>query len=143
MPLVDDLDAIRWMQSEVRGSPVVAEVNTTRHLYGWGSRYAMFTGNPDIVGWDYHQRQQRPGDDEVVRSRVADVQRAYGTTDPTAAYRIFRRYGVSYVVVGPLERAYFPGRPGEVGAGLGDLWDVAYRGPSVEILRLPAGRTGS
>ncbi len=59
--LDDDLDAIRWFQEDVDGSPVVAEVNTYPTLYGWGNRYAMFTGNPAVIGWDFHQRQQRPG----------------------------------------------------------------------------------
>ena len=136
MPLADDLAAIRWMQEHVRGSPVVAEVNTYPNLYSWGSRYAMFTGNPDIVGWDYHQRQQRPGATDEILRRIADVQHAYRTTDAQAAYDTFHRYGARYVVVGPLERAYFPAGQAKWKQGIGFLWDVAYRNAGVEILRL-------
>ena len=128
--------AIRWIQANVQGSPVVAEVNTYPTLYGWGDRYAMFTGNPTIVGWDYHQRQQRPAQAELVRRRIADVQKAYGTTDPALAARIFRRYGASYFVVGPLERAYFPAGQAKWKLGIDKYWHLAYAGPDVQIYAL-------
>jgi YYY domain-containing protein len=136
IPLAPDAAAIRWLQANVRGSPVVAEVNTYPTLYGWGDRYAMFTGNPTIVGWDYHQRQQRPPQAELVRQRIADVQTAYGTTDPAMAARIFRRYGVSYFVVGPLERAYFPDGQAKWMRGVGRYWHPAYSSPDVQIYEL-------
>jgi YYY domain-containing protein len=136
MRLAYDADAIRWLQETVTGSPVVAEVNTYPTLYGWGNRYAMFTGNPAIVGWDYHQRQQRPPQSPLVRQRIADVQTAYSTTQPELASRIFRRYGVSYFVVGPLERAYFPQGQDKWPAGEGTLWHTVYRNPGVRIYQL-------
>ena len=134
--LAPDANAIRWIQANVQGSPVVAEVNTYPTLYGWGDRYAMFTGNPTIVGWDYHQRQQRPTQAELVRRRIADVQQAYGTTDPALAARIFRRYGASYFVVGPLERAYFPAGQAKWKLGIDKYWQLAYAGPDVQIYAL-------
>jgi YYY domain-containing protein len=143
MPLADDLDAIRWMQENVSGSPVVAEVNTYPTLYGWGDRYAMFTGNPDIVGWDYHQRQQRPGATDEILRRIDEVQKAYGTRDARAAYDTFRRYGVRYVVVGPLERAYFPQGQAKWDGAVGSLWDLAYRNAGVAIFRLRGTEEGS
>jgi uncharacterized membrane protein len=136
MPLRYDADAIRWMQRTVHGSPVVAEVNTYPTLYGWGSRYAVFTGNPTIVGWDYHQRQQRPAQAPEVQQRIADVQRAYSTTRAAVAAEIFRRYGVSYFVVGPLERAYFPQGRFKWADGQGSLWRLVYRNPGVQVYRL-------
>jgi YYY domain-containing protein len=136
IPLSYDAAAIRWMQKTVPGSPVVAEVNTYPTLYGWGDRYAMFTGNPTIVGWDYHQRQQRPPQSDLVRERIADVQAAYQTTDASLANRIFRRYGVSYFVVGPLERAYFPEGQSKWPAGDGTDWHLVYRNAEVQIYKL-------
>ena len=136
MPLDDDLEAIRWFLRAVEGSPVVAEVNTYPTLYGWGNRYAMFTGNPSVVGWDFHQRQQRPGAAEEVLRRVADVQEAYATRDPDRAHRILRRYDVEYVVVGPLERAYFPAGQAKWQTRAGRLWDRAYRNEGVTVYRL-------
>jgi YYY domain-containing protein len=141
MPLVHDLEAIRWMLENVEGSPVVAEVNTYPMLYGWGNRYAMFTGNPAVVGWDYHERQQRSiglsvPDPEAVPDRVAAVQEAFRTRDPDRAYRILRRFGVDYLVVGPLERAYFPGGQKKWAEREGILWTLAFRNEGVQIYRL-------
>ena len=135
-PLAPDAAAIRWTQANLNGSPVVAELNTYPTLYGWGDRYAMFTGNPTIVGWDYHQRQQRPPQAAQVRQRIADVQKAYRTADPATAARIFRRYDASYFVVGPLERAYFPAGQAKWKFGVGKYWHLAYAGPDVQIYAL-------
>jgi YYY domain-containing protein len=141
MPLVWDREAIFWMLEHVNGSPVVAEVNTAPVLYGWELRYAMFTGNPAIVGWDYHQRQQRPPQSDIVDRRVAEVQSLYRTADPALAYRILTLYHASYVVDGPLERAYFPTGAAKWSQGLGRYWTLAYSNPGVRIYRvLPAAR---
>ena len=94
---------------------MLAEATTDPALYALGRSFiAMFTGNPSIVGWDYHQRQQRPWQTEEIRRRIRDVQTAYRTTDPERAYRLLSRYRVSYVVVGGLERAHLPHRSREV-----------------------------
>jgi YYY domain-containing protein len=139
LALAHDRDAIRWLQENVEGSPVVAEANTTPVLYGWQGRYSWFTGNPTIVGWDFHQRQQRPPQSGAVQSRVADVQRAYSTEDPAEAHRILVSYGASYAVVGELEQAYFPTGTAKWEAGESRYWTLAYRNPGVRIYRvLPA-----
>ncbi len=135
--LVYDEQAIRWVQQTVPGSPVFAEVSTYPTLYGWGNRYAMFTGNPAVIGWDWHERQQRsllPAG--VVMRRVADIQQAYATQDAMQAYRIFMQHEVRYFVVGPLEQAYFPAGQGKWDAGRGTLWDLVYENPGVRIYQV-------
>jgi len=136
IPLKYDGEAIRWIQENIDGSPVIAEANTAPVLYGWEGRYSMFTGNPTIVGWDYHQRQQRPPQAPAVDQRVREVQSAYRTANPQEAYDIFRRYGASYFVVGLLERAYFPEGQDKWASGEGKLWTVVYRNPGAQIYRL-------
>ncbi len=132
--LTYDAQAIRWIQSSVSGSPIFAEANTAPTLYGWGNRFAMFTGNPDVIGWDWHERQQRgavPGD--LVSKRIQDIQGAYQSSDPMDAYRVFQRYGVRYFVVGELERAYFQGGQDKWNSGRGNLWDLVYDNPGVQV----------
>nr|WP_290669019.1 DUF2298 domain-containing protein [Ardenticatena sp.] len=123
-----DKAAIEWVLQNVEGSPVFAEMNTYPVLYGWGNRFAMFTGNPAIVGWDWHERQQRalfPG--ELVSRRVQDVQWLYNTPDPNEAYRILRKYEAEYVVVGALERAYAtPEGIAKFAQMDGILWEQVY-----------------
>ena len=102
-----DHDAITWLQDHAQGTPVIAEGNSP--LYHWGSRISINTGLPAIIGWDWHQRQQRsamPG--AVIDNRLADVQTLYSTLDENAAKTILDRYHVRYVILGDLERSYYP-----------------------------------
>jgi uncharacterized membrane protein len=43
----------------------------------------------------------------VVDRRLQDVSTLYRSLDPAAAQEILDRYGVKYIVVGPLERATY------------------------------------
>jgi len=78
--------------------------------YLWGSRITMYTGLPSVVGWNFHQRQQRTLNPlpRLVEERIANVNAFYMTTDIPTASSILRFYDVSYVIVGELERAYYP-----------------------------------
>ncbi len=101
-----DLEAIRWLTENVIGSPVILEGNTVE--YRWGSRYSINTGLPTVLGWNWHQRQQRgPIGDEEVRQRLADITTLYDTPFPLLAEELLRQYRVRYIIVGPLERAYY------------------------------------
>jgi len=141
-----ELDAIEWMQNNLTGSPIIGEVNTAPTLYGWGSRFSVYTGNPDIIGWDNHERQQRAAVPQLMISqRVDDVQKAYSTTDPALAYQIFKRYDARYFVVGDLERAYFPDGQHKWDGQEGCLWHQVYGNAAVRIYRVygtPAARPG-
>ncbi|MBI3240707.1 MAG: glycosyltransferase family 39 protein [Chloroflexi bacterium] len=108
IPLKYDYDAIRWMQDNVQGSPVIVEVNTPE--YRWGSRYTINTGLPGVVGWNWHQRQQRGVvvSDTLVTKRVEDIGLFYSTLDETEAQAFLKKYNVSYIVVGGYELAYYP-----------------------------------
>lgn len=106
--LADDYDALLWMQRNIEGSPVIAEAHSGNPYRSIANRVAMYTGLPAIVGWDWHQRQQRavvPG--SLVSSRIQDVNMLYNTTDVQQALDILRQYNVTYIYLGELERAYY------------------------------------
>jgi len=106
--LVEDQGAIEWLQRNVQGTPVVMEAHGSNPYRSIAGRVAMYTGLPTVIGWDWHQRQQRaiaPG--SVVTNRIDDVNRFYNTPDTAEAWNILQRYGVEYVVVGSLERTYY------------------------------------
>ena len=105
LALGPDLHAIRWLQDNIQGSPVILEMNTGNFLYTWGSRFSIHTGLPSVVGWNWHQRQQQAGiRNNRVDARIADVVKIYNTLDTGLAMQLMNKYGVRLVVVGELER---------------------------------------
>ncbi|MGQ9674917.1 MAG: DUF2298 domain-containing protein [Chloroflexota bacterium] len=106
LSLASDLAAIRWLQDNVEGSPVILEGRTP--LYRWGSRISIYTGLPTVLGWDWHQKQQRAGYTWLVDQRAGDVSEMYGTLSTQRTKELLRKYQVRYVYVGGLERAYYP-----------------------------------
>jgi YYY domain-containing protein len=105
--LAGDAAAIRWLQDNVLGSPVIMEGLGHRE-YLWANRVSIYTGLPAVVGWRWHQVQQRPGLPSLtVDRRRADVNRCYQTGHAEVAWTILERYGVKYVYVGDYERAYY------------------------------------
>lgn len=100
-----DLEAIRWLQDNVKGSPVVLEAHSRQ--YDWSGRIASYTGLPTILGWPWHQTQQRWDYQHTIGNRAADVRRMYETTNAAELETILERYNVEYIVVGELERLYY------------------------------------
>lgn len=107
-PLVDDYNMIRWLQENVEGTPVIIETQSWRE-YLWGGRVSIYTGLPSVLGWRFHQTQQRTMDSliQLVNQRRANINGFYATTDMGIAWEMIRYYGIEYVIVGGLERAYF------------------------------------
>jgi len=104
--LTHDHAAIRWMQDNVSGTPVIVEGQTVE--YRWGSRFAIYTGLPTVVGWSWHLRQHNsvvPG--QVVEQRIEEVKNFYNTVSVEDALAFLRRYRAQYIVVGQLERIYY------------------------------------
>ena len=101
-----DREAIDWLRANVQGTPVIAEGNTP--TYRWGSRVSVYTGFPGIVGWQWHQIQQRYDYEYEVNRRIAQVHRLFTTASEEQALQILQEHDVSYVYVGKLERLYYP-----------------------------------
>jgi YYY domain-containing protein len=127
MDLSQDYNAIRWMQDNIEGSPVIVEAHLTE--YRWGTRYTIYTGLPGVVGWNWHQRQQRTLLPESwVWDRVNAIGEFYETTDLDYAIDFLNRYDVSFIVVGQLERAkYSPDGIVKFEAQNGILWNEVFR----------------
>ncbi len=130
-----DFEGIRWLQDNVEGSPIVLEGLTP--TYRWGSRVSIYTGLPSVVGWQWHQQQQRGDYAWAVDRRIEDVNKIYSTTDSTTAMRLIRKYNVKYVYVGQLERLYYP----SVGllkfdSSLSDALEEVFKNDEVTIYRV-------
>ncbi len=127
LDLEEDYQVILWLQENVQGAPVILEGQAFE--YRWGNRYTIYTGLPGVVGWNYHQRQQRAIlRSNVVWERVESVNQFYLTQDRDYVEDFLEEHRVKYIVVGQLEQAFYPGLGLEKFAAFeGILWDVVYR----------------
>jgi YYY domain-containing protein len=137
MNLSEDYRAIRWVQDNVQGSPVIVEANCTE--YRWCTRFTIYTGLPGVVGWNWHQRQQRGIFAPQVQERVNEVGMFYNTTDIQIAIDFLKKYDVRYIIVGQLERNIYPVLP-DLPDGLakfkeydGVYWQAVYQDANTTI----------
>jgi uncharacterized membrane protein len=107
LDLSADYRAIRWMQDNVKGSPVIAEAPSAGIQYEWLNRFSIYTGLPDVIGWEWHQMQQRVIFTNTVRERGAEVDNFYMTPDIQATLDFIHKYNVRYIIVGELEHAKY------------------------------------
>ncbi|PKN85658.1 MAG: hypothetical protein CVU46_10355 [Chloroflexi bacterium HGW-Chloroflexi-8] len=126
MDLSEDYKAIQWMQDNVQGSPVIVEGNTVE--YRWGSRFSIYTGLPSVIGWNWHQRQQRAAlPAEWVTDRVNEVSKFYLSSSKKETESFLQEYNVKYIILGQLEKALYPGEGLDKFEKLKDiLWKEVY-----------------
>ena len=118
-----DRAMVEWLAAHAPRGAVVLEAQLPEYRYG--SRIASFTGLPTILGYRWHQTQQRPLPPlgEIVNQRVANVDAIYRSADDARVRRAVDDYRIRYVVVGGLERAVYPPE----GLGKFDAWVAAGR----------------
>lgn len=98
--------AIEWLNQNIAGIPVLVEA--------WGPSYqdyariSMNTGLPIVIGWEYHVLQRAHSRGAIER-RKHDVKLLYTTANKSIASAVLRRYHVSLVYVGALERRTYAG----------------------------------
>jgi YYY domain-containing protein len=136
MILEEDYQAIKWMQENVEGSPVLLEGQA--YEYRWGNRFTIYTGLPGVVGWNWHQRQRRAAlNNTAVQERVDAVNLFYTTEDITYVVDFLDEHDVSYIILGQLERAFYPGYGlDKFAAYEGKLWEIVYQYGSTIIYKV-------
>jgi uncharacterized membrane protein len=98
-----DEEAIRWLQENVEGTPVVAEA-ALGYYREHGGRVASYTGLPTLLG--HHQGgEQRWGSQVGPRGREAGV--LFNGTDIAQAKEVIEDLGIRYIYIGQLERNYY------------------------------------
>jgi uncharacterized membrane protein len=95
-----DYEAIRWLQDNVPGTPIIAEAKVGYYREG-GMRVAAYTGLPSILG-GLHQNEQRypwqVGDRDFV------VNEFWSNPDPARTLELINQLGISYIYIGQIER---------------------------------------
>jgi YYY domain-containing protein len=102
--LEDDRALIAWLRENVEGSPVIVEA--VGPLYRWTGRISQYTGLPAVVGWDWHQIQQRTDYAGLVQRRRSETELFYTSGSTQLAVDYLGKYDVRYVVVGGEERVH-------------------------------------
>jgi YYY domain-containing protein len=101
----NDFEAATWLRQRAGRDEIIVEA--TGGQYSNFARVATWTGIPTVVGWIGHEVQWGR-DDTMLAQRQQDVDRAYTTESLAEALTILRKYGVTYVFVGSLERSKYP-----------------------------------
>jgi len=99
----NDRTLVRWLQTNVPGRPTIAEAPGPD--YGWNGRISAISGLPSVIGWPYHQSQQRRDQEAEIRQRTVDMASIYESGDPTLIESVLQQYDVGYVVFGSAEQA--------------------------------------
>ncbi len=103
-----DHKLIRWLQENVPGSPVIIEGRRRPSEYQWNGRIAITTGLPSVLGWNFHQRQQRtfyplP---RWVEQRERNIQQFYTTPNVDIAVDIIHHFSIQYIIRSGLEEVH-------------------------------------
>ena len=98
-----DYEAIRWLQDNVKGTPVLAEAKIGYYREG-GMRVASYTGLPLPLG-GLHQNEQRWP--EQVGQRDGRYMEFWNTTDPARAWELIQELDISYIYLGQLEQTLY------------------------------------
>ncbi len=99
--------AIEWLRANVAPDAVVLEASGGS--YTEAARVSMATGNPTLLGWDFHERQWRgnAGYDKAAAGRLEALDRIYRTARPEELPALLDQWGIDYVFVGAQERAKY------------------------------------
>lgn len=135
--MADDAAAIRWLNENVTGQPVIVEAAGVAYTHL--GRISAYTGLPTVLGWDTHEWLWRTSATEpeayerIVAPRVRDIQEFF--TDPDAhADEFLARYDVRYIIVGRWEVSRYPGTDR---AKIEALGEVVFRSGETSIVRVP------
>lgn len=101
----DTYKAIAWLRENTKGQPAILEA--PGNSYTEFNVISSYTGLPTVSGWFVHEWLWR-GEADIPQSRVNDIEKIYTSEDLSLTRRLLNKYGVKYVVVGPLEHQKYP-----------------------------------
>jgi uncharacterized membrane protein len=101
--LAYDYEAIRWLQENVKGTPVLAEAKIGYYREG-GMRVASYTGLPMPLG-GLHQGEQRWPNQ--VGQRDGPYMEFWNTADPERAWQLIHELDISIIYIGQLEQTLY------------------------------------
>ena len=102
-----DYNAIQWINNNISKDKVILESTSYGNSYSYSSRVSVFTGNPTVLGWIYHEWIWRSNKDysipQELITRNDDIYYLYTAQDVKTAREIINKYNISYIYIGYLE----------------------------------------
>ena len=128
-----DFEAIAWLNNTVSGRPVVLEA--PGDSYTGYERVSVATGLPTVRGWYVHEWLWRSDTDLLnLNERSADIETIYTGEDEQAVRDLIKKYNISYIYIGSLERSMYANINDDL---LQSIGTVAYSdGVSTYILKV-------
>lgn len=97
----NDYSAIQWINQNIQNQPIILEAQGDS--YTDFSRISTNTGLPTVLGWTVHEWLWR-GTYSVPAPRITDIQSLYESLDIAQTKNLIKKYHISLVFVGNLER---------------------------------------
>ncbi len=102
----EDWDLVVWTRENTVPDEVILE--TTGAPFSFYGRVSACTGRPTVLGWGNHEGLWRPQRGAEVGTRAQEVRRIYTSKDRADVTALLRKYNISCVVVGRLEKDDYP-----------------------------------
>jgi YYY domain-containing protein len=100
-----DYEAIRWINKNIQGQPVILEAQGDS--YTDYSRVSSNTGLPTVLGWTVHEWLWR-GTYDIPAPRIPEIEKMYESENLEETKTLLKKYGVTLVFMGDLERQKYP-----------------------------------
>lgn len=128
--LPSDALAINWLSTHIKNQPTILEAQGDS--YTDYERISSNTGLPTVLGWTVHEWLWR-GTYDVVPQRVADIQTLYESNDLSQTVQLIKKYAISLVYVGDMERTKYPSLDEKKFNTIGT---IVYKNSSVTIYKV-------
>lgn len=134
IPLNPDYKAINWIRNNINKESVILEAVTP--IYRWGSRISIYTGNPTVLGWDWHEIAHRQYlSPDVIHKRAGDVRIIYESEDVERTKSLLDLYQVSYIYLGLTEKVYYDTHGIQTLIDAGSVFSPVYSNEGVKIFK--------
>lgn len=126
-------DVIDWFNTSVPGQPTILEASGDS--YTDFNVISAYTGLPTVTGWFVHEWLWR-GEPQYPQTRANDVTAIYTSSDLSYVSSLIKKYNISYIVIGTLERQKYPTLNESIIATLGEK---AYSSGTTSVYQMPPG----
>jgi YYY domain-containing protein len=131
---------VRGLQGMARPGVVVAEA--AGHYYSDFTRITMHTGQPTVVGWDWHLKQRGQSATEIA-ARAGDLEVLYSGGNREKRRAVLDRYRVGWAVAARIERNRYEISEEDPLGDIPGVEVIAERDGAVLYRVLPRGALGA